>query len=79
MEFKLRIKQDVLKQLKLTEEQFYNMSKRMIKRYHFEKWIIKKLAQNGQYVGYVRLEYVQWLSEVYFSDKYYLDAEIEFF
>ncbi len=51
----------------------------MIKRHPFERWIIKRLAQNGQYVVYVRLEYVQWLSEVYFSDKYYLDADIEFF
>ena len=79
MEFKLRMKQDVLRQFNLTEEQFYNISKKMIMRHPFERWIIKRLAQNGQQVVYVRLEYVHWLSEVYFSNKYYLDAEIEFF
>ncbi len=79
MEFKLRMKYDILREFNLTEEQFYNISKKMIKRHPYERWIIKKLAQNGEHVVYVRVEYVEWLREVYFSDKYYLDAEIEFF
>ena len=79
MEFKLKMKWDVLREFKLTEEQFYNISKKMIKRHPYERWIIRKLAQNGERVVYVRLEYVEWLKEVYFSNKYYLDAEIEFF
>ena len=79
MEFKLKMKWDVLREFKLTEEQFYNISKKMIKRHPYERWIIRKLAQNGERVVYVRVEYVEWLKEVYFSDKYYLDAEIEFF
>ena len=79
MEFKLKMKWDVLREFKLTEEQFYNISKKMIKRHPYERWIIRKLAQNGERVVYVRVEYVEWLKEVYFSNKYYLDAEIEFF
>ena len=79
MEFKLKMKWDVLREFKLTEEQFYNISKKMIKRHPYERWIIRKLAQNGECVVYVRVEYVEWLKEVYFSNKYYLDAEIEFF
>lgn len=79
MEFKLKMKWDVLREFKLTEEQFYSISKKMIKRHPYERWIIRKLAQNGERVVYVRVEYVEWLKEVYFSNKYYLDAEIEFF
>ena len=79
MEFKLKMKWDVLREFNLTEEQFYNISKKMIKRHPYERWIIRKLAQNGERVVYVRVEYVEWLKEVYFSNKYYLDAEIEFF
>lgn len=79
MEFKLKMKWDVLREFKLTEEQFYNISKKMIKRHPYERWIFRKLAQNGERVVYVRVEYVEWLKEVYFSNKYYLDAEIEFF
>ena len=79
MEFKLKMKWDVLREFKLTEEQFYNISKKMIKRHPYERWIIRKLAQNGERVVYVRVEYVEWLKEVYYSNKYYLDAEIEFF
>ena len=79
MEFKLKMKWDVLREFKLTEEQFYSISKKMIKRHPYERWIIRKLAQNGERVVYVRVEYVEWLKEVYYSNKYYLDAEIEFF
>lgn len=80
MEFKMMDKWHVQKKFNLNDDQFYNVVKRTIKRHPLEPWVQDRIAQNGQRVVYIKLEYVEWLSEVYFNkDKYYLDADIDFF
>lgn len=80
MEFKSMEKWRVLRNFNLNEKQFKMIKKKMIKRHPLEFWIDERIAHNGQTVIYIKLEFIEWLKEVYFNkDKYYLDAEIEFF
>lgn len=80
MEFKSMEKWRVLKNFNLNDKQFKKIEKKMIKRHPLEFWIDERIAQNGRKVVYIKLEFVEWLKEVYFNkDKYYLDAEIKFF
>lgn len=52
----------------------------MIKRHPLEFWIDERLLPNGCTLVYIKLEFIEWLKEVYFNkEKYYLDVEIEFF
>lgn len=80
MEFKSMEKWRVLRKFNLNEKQFKRIEKKMIKRHPLEFWIDERIAHNGQIVIYIKLEFIEWLKEVYFNkEKYYLDAEIEFF
>lgn len=80
MEFKSMEKWRVQQKFHLTDEQFENVIKKLKRRHPLESWIHKRIASNGERVEYIKLECVEWLSEVYFnSSKFYLDADIEFF
>ena len=79
MEFKSMEKWRVQQKFNLTDEQFDNVVKKMKKRHPLESWVHKRIASNGERVVYIKLECVEWLSDVYFNKKYYLDADIEFF
>ena len=80
MEFKSQEKWRVQKNFSISEKDLDLAIRRMIKRHPYEKWIQKRIASNGEKVVYLKLEFVKWLEEVYFNkDKYYLDAEIDFF
>ena len=79
MEFKSLEKWRVQKNLSITEKQLDLAIDRMIKRHPLENWIQKRIANNGEVNVYLKLEFVNWLNEVYFSKEYYLDAEIRFF
>lgn len=80
MEFKLLDKYRVQSNLYITEKQLDLAIKRMEKRHPLENWVIKYIANNGQKVCYIKLEFYEWLKEVYFNrDEYYLDTEIRFF
>lgn len=79
MEFKSLEKDSVRRNLSMTEEQLNMAIKRMIRRHPLENWINSYIANNGQKVCYIKLEFYEWLKEVYFSDEYYLDADIKFF
>lgn len=80
MEFKSVEKWRVQKDLNLTEVQLEKIIHRMIKRHPLENWVITRRANNGEKVVYLKLEFVNWLKEVYFNkEKYYLDLDIDFF
>lgn len=80
MEFKSIEKWRVQKDLNLTEVQLENVIHRMIKRHPLEEWVITRIANNGEKVTYFKLEFVNWLKEVYFNKNgYYLDLDINFF
>lgn len=80
MEFKSLEKWHVLRNFNLNEKQFKRLEKKMIKRHPLEYWIQERITPNGCKVVYIKIEFIEWLKEVYFNkDKYYLDAEIEFF
>lgn len=79
MEFKSMEKWRVQQKFNLNDEQFDNVVKKMKKRHPLESWIHKRIASNGERVVYIKLECVEWLSNVYFNKKYYLDSDIEFF
>ena len=80
MEFKSMEKWRVLRNFNLNEKQFKRIEKKMIKRHSLEFWIDERLLQNGYTMVYIKLEFIEWLKEVYFNkEKYYLDAEIDFF
>ncbi len=79
MEFKSLEKWRVQKNFSLTEEQLDLAIKRMMKRHPSEYWVINRIAKNGKKVCYLKLEFVNWLSEVYFNKEYYLDTDIKFF
>lgn len=80
MEFKMQEKKYVQEKFSITEEQLDVAIKRMIKRHPLEKWIQNRVEVNGEKNCYLRLEFVNWLEEVYFNKReYYLDLEIKFF
>lgn len=80
MEFKSQEKWRVQQKFNLNDEQFENVIKKMKRRHPLESWVHKRIASNGERVVYIKLEFVEWLSEVYFNEsKFYLDADIEFF
>lgn len=80
MEFKSIEKWRVMQMYNMTEKQYKRLKMRVIKRHVNEEWIKEYIAQNGEWVTYLKLEFVEWLKDVYFNgDKYYLDAEIDFF
>lgn len=79
MEFKSMEKWRVQQKFNLTDEQFDNVVKKMKRRHPLESWVHKRIASNGERVVYIKLECVEWLSDVYFNKKYYLDADIKFF
>lgn len=80
MEFKSMEKWRVMKMFNMNEKQYKRLEKRITKRHPLEEWIIEYIAPNGERVTYFKLEFVEWLKEVYFNrKKYYLDAEIDFF
>lgn len=80
MEFKAQEKWTVQQNLSMTEKQLNVAIKKMIKRHPLEDWIHDRLASNGERVVYLKLEFVEWLKEVYsHEEKYYLDLDIEFF
>lgn len=80
MEFKSMEKWRVLRNFNLNEKQFKRIETKMIKRHPLEFWIDERLLPNGYTMVYIKLEFIEWLKEVYFNkEKYYLDAEIEFF
>ena len=80
MEFKSMEKWRIQQKFNLNDEQFENVVKKMKRRHPLECWIHKRIASNGERVVYIKLECVEWLSDVYFNDKkFYLDADIEFF
>lgn len=80
MEFKSIEKWRVQKDLNLTEVQLNNVIRRVEKRHPLEEWVSFRVANNGEEIEYLKLEFFNWLKEVYFNhEKYYLDLEIEFF
>lgn len=79
MEFKSLEKWRVQKELCMSEERLDLAIKRMIKRHPLEDWVQEKVASNGELVTYLKLEFVNWLKEVYYRKEFYLDAEISFF
>lgn len=80
MEFKLQEKWRVEQELSLSPSQMDKAIKRMIKRHPYESWVQVKYSLNGEKITYLRLEFVEWLKEVYLKRKpYYLDLEIKFF
>lgn len=79
MEFKSMEKWRVQQRFNLTDEQFDNVVKKIKRRHPLESWIHRRTASNGEKVVYIKLECVEWLSDVFFNKKYYLDADIEFF
>lgn len=79
MEFKIQEKWRVQKRFSITEKEMDLAIKRMIKRHPLEDWIEIRYAVNGEKNIYLKQEFVCWLEEVYFNEKYYLDVDIEFF
>lgn len=80
MDFQSMEKWRVQKRFGINDSQYEKIVKRVVKRHPNEYWIYKKIALNGEKVEYLKLEFVEWLDDVYFNkDKYYLDAEIDFF
>lgn len=80
MEFKSQEKWRVQEKFSLTEDQLDLAIHRMIKRHPYEKWVQTRIAINDEKVVYLKLEFINWLEEVYLNkEKYYLDAEIDFF
>lgn len=80
MEFKSQEKWRVQKKFSLTEEELDLAIRRMIKRHPYENWIHERIESNGERVVYLKVEFINWLEDVYFNkDKYYLDADIDFF
>lgn len=80
MEFKAQEKWRVQQNLKMSEKQLDIAIKKMIKRHPKENWIDERVASNGQKVVYLKLEFVEWLKNVYSNEeKYYLDLDIDFF
>lgn len=79
MEFKSLEKWRVQKELCISEDRLDLAIKRMTKRHPLEEWVQEKVASNGELVTYLKLEFVNWLKEVYYQKEFYLDAEIRFF
>lgn len=80
MEFKSMEKWRVLQKFKISEKQYKRLVKRLKRRHPNERWIDEHFAQNGERVVYLKLEFVEWIEEVYFNNNiFYLDAEINFF
>ncbi len=80
MEFKAQEKWRVQQNFSITEKQLDVAIKKMQKRHPLEKWVNEKLANNGEEVVYLKLEFIEWLKDVYYNRKvFYLDAEINFF
>lgn len=80
MEFKAQEKWRVQQNFSITEKQLDMAIKRMTKRHPLESWVNERIANNGDRVVYLKLEFVEWLKEVYFNkDEYYLDSDIKFF
>ena len=80
MEFKSMEKWCVLQKVNMNERQYKRLVKRLERRYPNERWIDEDFAQNGERVVYLKLEFVEWIEEVYFNNNiFYLDAEINFF
>ena len=80
MEFKLQEKWRVEQELSLSSSQMDKAIHKMIKRHPLESWVQVKYSLNGEKIIYLRLEFVNWLKEVYLKRKpYYLDLEIKFF
>ena len=68
MEFKSQEKWRVQQKFNLSDEQFENVIKKMKRRHPLESWVQKRIATNGERVVYIKLEFVEWLSEVYFNE-----------
>lgn len=80
MEFKSMEKWRVLQKFNMSEKQYKRLVKRLKRRHPNERWIDEHFAQNGERVVYLKLEFVEWIEEVYFNNNlFYLDAEINFF
>lgn len=80
MEFKVQEKWRVQQKFNMSDKQMDMAIKRMIKRHPLEEWIDERIASNGQRVVYFKLEFVEWLRDVYSNGKkYYLDLDIDFF
>lgn len=80
MEFKSMEKWRVKQKFNMSERQYQRLVKRIDKRHPNERWISEYIAQNGERVVYLKLEFVEWIEEVYFNNNiFYLDAEIYFF
>ena len=72
MELKSMEKWRVLRNFNLNEKQFKRTEKKMIKRHPLEFWIDERIAHNGQTVIYIKLEFIEWLKEVYFNKEKYI-------
>ena len=80
MEFKSMQKWRVQQDLNISDSKYKRIERTVIKRHFNEDWIDEHLANNGKLVTYLKLEFVEWIKDVYFNkEKFYLDAEIEFF
>lgn len=81
MEFKSMEKWGVLQKFNMKERQYKRLVKRLERRHPNERWVDEHFAQNGERVVYLKLEFVEWIEEVYFNNNniFYLDAEINFF
>ena len=80
MEFRSMQKWRVQWDLNISDSKYKRIERTVINRHFNEDWIDEHLANNGKLVTYLKLEFVEWIEDVYFNkEKLYLDAEIEFF
>lgn len=64
----------------MSEEEFFRALENAKRRHSYERWVLEKTAQNGQFIININVECALWLEEVYYNkSRYYLDLEIEFF
>lgn len=80
MKYKYQDRWTVQKQLSVTEKQLDRAITIMEKRHPLENWLYIREAQNGQKNLYLSLEFVKWLTDVYFNKSAsQLDLEIIFY
>lgn len=81
MEFKSQEKWRVQKNFGLSDKELKTIIKNVGRRHPLERWVINRIANNGEKVTYFKMEFVDWLENVYLKDgnNFYLDLEIDFF
>lgn len=77
---KYQNKEYVLNKFSITELQLNRIIRTVKRRHPLElDWIVSRQGLNGQKTIYYCLELIDWISEVYLANGYYLDLEIKFY